>query len=204
MFGGKEKFCSQLDILFRTNLTKERGFEHSRDITGLIGEYAHGNEPCHHVAYLYRLAGQPHKTEALVNEICNSLYKTGVEGLCGNEDCGAMSAWYIFSVLGFYPVNPCGGEFVYGAPQVESATIHLPNGKTFTVKAENFSEQNYYVDKIYLNGEEVSADSITYQDIMNGGELTFHMTYSKDMDVKPYILAGGVNEGINSRSTAGL
>lgn len=92
MFGGKEKFCNQLDILFRTSLTRERGFEHSRDITGLIGEYAHGNEPCYHVAYLYRLAGQPHKTEALVNEICTNLYKTGVEGLCGNEDCGAMSA----------------------------------------------------------------------------------------------------------------
>lgn len=92
MYGSKEKFCQQLDILFRTNLTQERGLKHPRDVTGLIGEYAHGNEPCHHVAYLYRLAGQPHKTEALVNEICSNLYKTGVEGLCGNEDCGAMSA----------------------------------------------------------------------------------------------------------------
>ena len=196
MYGGNEKFCERLDILFRTNLTKERGITHSRDITGLIGEYAHGNEPCHHVAYLYRLAGQPHKTEALINEICTNLYKTGVEGLCGNEDCGAMSAWYIFSVMGFYPINPCGGEYVFGAPQVEKATIHLPYGRTFTIRAENYSEKNIYVDKIYLNGQEVTADSISHTDIMNGGELVFHMTYSEQMDVKPFILAGGVDQGV--------
>ncbi len=175
LYGGADPFITKLDSLFvlEHEMTNE-GFV--KDVSGLIGQYAHGNEPSHHVAYLYTLAGKPHKTEEMVNTICKTQYKDGVDGLCGNDDCGQMSAWYIFSVLGFYPVNPCGGEFVLGAPQLPEASLQLPGGKSFTIIAKNYSPENIYVDHIEFNGVPLVSKTITYEDIMRGGTLTFHMT----------------------------
>ena len=179
MYGGPEKFCCKLDSLFTINhAMSNEGF--ALDVTGLIGQYAHGNEPSHHVAYLYSLAGKPSRTEELIREICVTQYKDDVDGLCGNDDCGQMSAWYIFSCLGFYPVNPCGSEFVIGAPQLPYASIQLPGGKTFTVKANGLSESALHVCAVRLNGDEIKPEAsgarfISYKDIMQGGELEFDM-----------------------------
>ena len=175
LYGGAEPFITKLDSLFvlEHEMTNE-GFV--KDVSGLIGQYAHGNEPSHHVAYLYTLAGKPHQTEEMVNTICRTQYKDGVDGLCGNDDCGQMSAWYIFSVMGFYPVNPCGGEFVLGAPQLPEAELQLPDGKTFTVVAKNYSPDNIHVDHVELNGVHLESPLIHYEDIMCGDTLTFFMT----------------------------
>ncbi|MCK9618586.1 MAG: GH92 family glycosyl hydrolase [Lentimicrobiaceae bacterium] len=174
LMGDKEYFTNKLDSLFKLKSPqKSQGFV--SDVTGLIGQYAHGNEPSHHVAYLYALAGKPWRTQELVNEICKTKYINAVDGLCGNDDCGQMSAWYIFSNLGFYPVNPCGGEYVLGAPQLEKGIIKLPDGKTFTVEAINFSNENIYVQRIELNGAKYEKNSISHQDIINGGILKFYM-----------------------------
>ena len=145
------------------------------DVTGLIGQYAHGNEPSHHVAYLYTLAGKPWRTHELLNEIVKTKYINDINGLCGNNDCGQMSAWYIFTNLGFYPVNPCGGEYVLGAPQLQKVTINLPNGKTFTVIAENFAPENIYVELVTLNGGPYKKNFITNENVMEGGTLKFYM-----------------------------
>ena len=176
LFGGNEEFCKALDKFFTLNDNFTNPKDRPSDVTGLIGQYCQGNEPSHHVAYLYTLAGQPWKTQQLINQICKTRYNNGVDGLCGNEDCGQMSAWYIFSVLGFYPVNPCGGEYVIGAPQIEGATIDLGNGKTFTMKANNFGEKNIYVESVTWNGKQIKDWKILHSDIMNGGELVFNMT----------------------------
>ena len=173
--GGPEAFTTKLDSLF---ILKEEvhnaGF--SSDVTGLIGQYAHGNEPSHHVAYLYRLAGEPSKTEELVNRICKTKYLDSVDGLCGNDDCGQMSAWYIFSAMGFYPVNPCGGEYILGAPQLPKITIELAKDKQFVIEAVDYSPDNIHVKKVELNGKELTGNSITHQDIVKGGILKFYMT----------------------------
>jgi len=174
LMGGEENFVTKLDSLFKFEPT-QTGDGFVSDVTGLIGQYAHGNEPSHHVAYLYTLAGKPWRTQELVNQICNTKYINAVDGLCGNDDCGQMSAWYIFSNLGFYPVNPCGGEYVLGAPQVEKGIIKLPEGKSFTVEAINFSPDNIYVQSIELNGVAYYENSILHQDIVKGGALKFTM-----------------------------
>lgn len=172
--GGKDRFINKLDSLFLLNPdTENSGFV--LDVTGLIGQYAHGNEPSHHVPYLYTLAGRPDKTAELVREIIDRFYLDKPDGLCGNDDCGQMSAWYIFSVMGFYPLNPCGGEFILGAPQLRETTLFLQNGKSFKVVADQLSRENKYVQSVKLNGKPVSDHRITYQDIMNGGELEFKM-----------------------------
>lgn len=175
IMGGSDVFCSKLDTLF--TLEKELSNEgFSSDVSGLIGQYAHGNEPSHHVAYMYAMAGQPHKTQEMIRHICRSQYKDAVDGLCGNDDCGQMSAWYIFSVLGFYPVDPCGGEYILGAPQVPEAEISLPDGKVFRMVAEGLSEDNKYVERVELNGKKLDGLSISHDDVMAGGELRFYMT----------------------------
>lgn len=175
LMGGSDMFCAKLDTLF--TLEKELSNEgFSSDVSGLIGQYAHGNEPSHHVAYMYAMAGQPHKTQEMIRHICRSQYKDAVDGLCGNDDCGQMSAWYIFSVLGFYPVDPCGGVYILGAPQVPEAEILLPDGKVFRMVAENLSEENLYVEKVELNGKPVEGVSINHNDILSGSELKFYMT----------------------------
>jgi len=174
LMGGSNNFTTKLDSLFALEVSKDKsGFV--LDVSGLIGQYAHGNEPSHHISYLYTLAGKPWKTQELVHQICASQYFDSKDGLCGNEDCGQMSAWYIFSNLGFYPVNPCGGNFVLGAPQLKEATIDLQNGETFKINTVNFSEKNRYVQSMKLNGLDYLKNTITYHDLMQGGELTFVM-----------------------------
>ena len=175
LIGGKEQFVTKLDSLFFLDIQEEStGFV--SDVTGLIGQYAHGNEPSHHVAYLYSYADRKDKTQELIREIFDRFYLPKPDGLCGNDDCGQMSAWYIFSAMGFYPVNPIGGEYILGAPQIEKVTIKLPNQKLFTVEARNLSEENKYVQFVELNGKPVEGLAIYHTDVMNGGELVFNMT----------------------------
>ncbi|MGI6073331.1 MAG: GH92 family glycosyl hydrolase [Fermentimonas sp.] len=171
--GGKESAGKVLDYLFNT--TSETEYQLS-DVTGLIGQYAHGNEPSHHVAYIYTYLDRPKDTQKLVRQIVTDFYKNKPDGLIGNDDCGQMSAWYMFSAFGFYPVNPVSGELILGAPQVPKAVINVGNNKTFTIEADNLSEENMYVEKVELNGEPLQQIFITYQDIMKGGHLKFYMT----------------------------
>ena len=172
--GGREAFVTKLDSLF--TLTGDLGGGETVDVSGLIGQYAHGNEPSHHIIYLYALAGEPDKTADLVREVCRSQYKDGPDGLSGNDDCGQMSAWYIFSTLGFYPVKPCGGEYVIGAPQLPEMTIHLSDGKDFTIRARGLSETHRHVAAVTLDGQPLDGPVLTHGRILQGGTLTFTMT----------------------------
>lgn len=171
LFGGNKPFLKKLDQFFSLHLKSKLA-----DVTGLIGQYAHGNEPSHHVAYLYTLAGRPWRTQELIRQIFNTQYRPTVDGLCGNDDCGQMSAWYMLSAMGFYPVNPVSGQYVFGAPQMKKITIHLLNGKTFTIIADGLSETNKYVESITLNGKKLKTNHIDHTAIMNGGTLVFKMT----------------------------
>ena len=171
--GGREAFVAKLDSLF--TLTGDFGDGEAVDVSGLIGQYAHGNEPSHHVIYLYSLAGERDKAADLIREVWTSQYKDGPDGLSGNDDCGQMSAWYIFSAMGFYPVNPASGEYVLGAPQLKKMKIHLPGGKTFTVEASNISQSNRRVAAVSLNGKPIEGAKISHSDITSGGTLTFSM-----------------------------
>lgn len=173
VLGGKESAGELLDYFFNT--TQETTGTLS-DVTGLIGQYAHGNEPSHHIAYIYSYLDRPEETQRLVRQITTDFYKNKPDGLIGNDDCGQMSAWYMFSAMGFYPMNPVNGEFVLGAPQIEGAKISVGNGKWFTMEAKNLSEKNMYVEKVELNGEEYTERYITYKDIMSGSSLVFYMT----------------------------
>jgi predicted alpha-1,2-mannosidase len=173
MIGGEKKFSGKLDSLFM--LHYDMGSEASADITGLIGQYAHGNEPGHHTTYLYAFAGQPWKTAEKVRYIVDSLYTDKPAGLCGNEDVGQMSAWYIFSALGFYPVHPAGGLYVFGSPVIDDALIHLPGGKTFHIQVKNNSSSNKYIQRIILNGKPSLKSYILHNDIMKGGEMVIEM-----------------------------
>lgn len=175
--GGKKKFASKLDTLFTMHLPDEF-FAETEDITrdGIIGGYVHGNEPAHHVAYLYNWADQPWKTQARVRMILKMQYKGTADGLGGNDDCGQMSAWYMFSSLGFYPVAPGSDVYSLGSPAVKSAVLKLENGKTFEVEAINQSDKNVYVQKVLLNGQPVTTLTIKHADITNGGKLTFYMS----------------------------
>lgn len=170
--GGEEKFSERLDGLF--NAATEITGRTQPDISGLIGQYAHGNEPSHHMAYLYNFTGKPHKTQEVVHRIMTELYTSAPDGLCGNEDCGQMSSWYNFSALGFYPVTPGTDYYVIGKPMFEKVTLNL-NGKEFKILAKNISQQNIYVQKLSLNGKELDRSFIYHQEILNGGELVFEM-----------------------------
>lgn len=174
LFGGEEPFLNKLDSLFTLKLETTQA-----DVTGLIGQYAHGNEPSHHVTYLYALAGRPERTQELIREIFDTQYSPKPNGLCGNDDCGQMSAWYMFSAMGFYPVNPVSGEYVFGAPQLPEFVLHLADGKTFTIKAEGLSKANKYVKSITLNGEPYTKNFISHADIVKGGTLVYQMTDKK-------------------------
>ena len=174
LLGGKEQLESQLDKLFSAN-DKTSG-SHQVDITGLIGQYAHGNEPSHHMAYLYNFVNKPSKTQEKIRQILNELYTNTPDGISGNEDCGQMSAWYIFSSLGFYPVTPGSNQYIIGSPLFLKATINLENGKSFTVEAKNQSSENKYIQSVKLNGENYGYSYLNHQDIMNGGNLVFKMT----------------------------
>ena len=170
LFGGEEAFLQKLDSVFTVKLETTQA-----DVTGLIGQYAHGNEPSHHVAYLYTLAGRPERTQELIRQIFDTQYLPKPNGLCGNDDCGQMSAWYMFSAMGFYPVNPVSGEYVFGAPQFPKFTLHLADGKTFTILAEGLSEEHKYIDSITLNGKPYTKNYITHEDILRGGTLVYKM-----------------------------
>ena len=176
LMGGKEAFAAQLDTLFELEVTEEQSGGELWDVTGLIGQYAHGNEPSHHVIYLYSMIGKNYRTAELAREICDKFYQPRPDGLCGNDDCGQMSAWYMFTALGFYPVNPASGEYVIGSPQLPEATIKLANGKTFTMIAENLSAENKYVKSVWFNDKEITDYKITYAQLMDGGVLKFEMT----------------------------
>ena len=175
LMGGKEYFAQKLDSLFFLNPDVSLTGVLS-DVSGLIGQYAHGNEPSHHVAYLYNYVDMPWKTQELVREVFDRFYLNKPDGLCGNDDCGQMSAWYIFSAMGFYPVNPAGGEYIIGAPQIEKISLSLPEGKTFTMEALGLSKENKYVKSVTLNGNIIDNYTIHHKDIMNGGHLVFEMT----------------------------
>jgi predicted alpha-1,2-mannosidase len=173
LMGGDSAFANKLDQMFTT---KQSDSELPEWISGYIGQYVHGNEPAHHVPYLYQYVNQGHKTQQRVRQIMRELYTIKPDGLAGNEDAGQMSAWYMFSALGFYPVNPVSGEYVFGSPVVEKATINLADNKQFKIIALNQSVDNIYVKSITLNGQAYNKFTISHQDIIAGGELVFHMS----------------------------
>ncbi|RAV28142.1 GH92 family glycosyl hydrolase [Sinomicrobium soli] len=177
MMGGKEFFSSHLDTLFTMDLP-DKYFEKTEDISreGIIGNYVHGNEPSHHVVYLYNWTDTPWKSNDKIRMILRSMYRTGADGLGGNDDFGQMSAWYIFSALGFYPVAPGSADYALGSPAVKHAVLNLENGNTFEVVAENQSDDHVYVEKAELNGEVLQRPFITHEDILAGGTLKFYMS----------------------------
>jgi len=173
LMGGKKVFAGKLDTLFTI---KSPDSAKVLDVTGLIGQYAHGNEPSHHVIYWYNYADQAYKTQELVRTVFDQFYLPKPDGLCGNDDCGQMSAWYIFSAMGFYPANPVGGEYIIGAPQIPQVTLSLPGGKTFSIEAKALSAKNKYVASVVLNGKRLNDFRIQHADIVKGGKLVFTMT----------------------------
>jgi predicted alpha-1,2-mannosidase len=178
LLGGKENLIAKLDTLFTT--TSEVHGEHvSNDISGLIGQYAHGNEPSHHIAYMYTVLGAPHKTAGRVRQIMQTLYHDEPDGLSGNEDCGQMSAWYVWSALGMYPMNPASGNYVLGSPLVDDAVFALQNNRSFHIKVKGNSAKTFYIKKVLLNGKAHNLEAITHQEILNGGLLEIEMEGDK-------------------------
>ncbi|MCX2493733.1 GH92 family glycosyl hydrolase [Pedobacter sp. PF22-3] len=173
LFGGDKPFTNKLDSLF--TLPLDLGTNGSPDISGLIGNYAQGNEPNHHITYLYTYAGQPWKTADLIRKIDKDFYSSKPDGLCGNEDVGQMSAWYIFTAMGFYPVNPANGAYVFGTPLINSASISLAGNKKFNIKAVNNSAENKYIQKIVLNGKPYTKSYILHKTITTGGNMQIYM-----------------------------
>ncbi|MDO8930583.1 MAG: GH92 family glycosyl hydrolase [Bacteroidota bacterium] len=174
LLGGKEPFADKLDQLFKVE-EGVKGEEASSDISGLIGAYAHGNEPGHHTTFLFNYAGRAYRTQELNRQIQPEMYTAAPEGICGNEDCGQMSAWYIFSTMGFYPVNPAELKYQFGSPLVQEAKIEIAQGKFFTMKAPLASVANKYIQEVKLNGQKLDRSFITHQEIMDGGILEFTM-----------------------------
>eukprot|EP01118_Nematostelium_gracile_P010277 TRINITY_DN3522_c0_g6_i1.p1 TRINITY_DN3522_c0_g6~~TRINITY_DN3522_c0_g6_i1.p1 ORF type:complete len:737 (-),score=111.04 TRINITY_DN3522_c0_g6_i1:1224-3434(-) len=173
LMGGTAPFTKKLDSLFIVE--GHLGDEASPDISGLIGQYAHGNEPSHHITYLYAYAKQPWKTAKHVRHILNDLYTDAPDGLSGNEDVGQMSSWYIFSALGFYPANPISGQYVFGSPLFDEATINLESGKKFNIKVQNNSPENIYIQSVSLNGKTLNSIFLKHEEITKGGNLTIIM-----------------------------
>ena len=191
---GKKRFTAKLDSMFTYSPAENADLPIFS--TGMIGQYAHGNEPSHHVAYLFNKIGQPEKTQQYVTQIMHEMYRNAPDGICGNEDCGQMSAWYVFSAMGFYPTDPASGEYELGAPLFDEVTIELPGGKTFTIlchfKRSEESQKSHTQEtvrdssvtpflqndkarhrKAFLNGKRVKGTAITHIDITNGGVLEF-------------------------------
>ncbi len=177
LLGGKNKLITWLDSLFTMQVSDESIAE-TEDVTkaGMIGNYVHGNEPSHHVPYMYVYAGEPWRTQERIHQIVDTMYRSKPDGLCGNDDCGQMSAWYIFSSMGFYPVAPGSNQYVFGSPCVQSAVINLENGKQFFIEAKNLSDKNIYIQSITLNGEDYHNSFILHKDIINGAKLVFNMS----------------------------
>lgn len=185
LFGGDKPFVNKLDSLF--SVKAELGENSSPDISGLIGNYAQGNEPGHHITYLYAYAGQPWKTADLIRKIDHDFYSSKPDGLCGNEDVGQMSAWYVFSAMGFYPVNPANGAYVFGTPLLNDATITLAGNKKFNIKVIGNSAENKYIQKIVLNGKPYAKSYILHKNIVSGGNIQIYMGNrpSETWGVKP-------------------
>jgi hypothetical protein len=173
LHGGKENFAKKIDELFETEYDVTG--RDMKDITGLIGQYAHGNEPSHHMAYLYNFVNQPWKTQYKVRQIMDNLYTANPDGLSGNEDCGQMSAWFIMSAMGFYPVTPGLPEYIIGTPLFPEMEIFLENGKIFKITANKVSKKNFYIQSATLNGKDYTKSYISHNDIINGGHLHFEM-----------------------------
>ncbi|MCL6712460.1 GH92 family glycosyl hydrolase [Pseudomonas sp. R2.Fl] len=190
--GGEDKLLARLDQVFEAKVDPEI-FAHMEDITGLIGWYAHGNEPSHHVAYLYAHAGQPWRTQARLGAIMASQYAPRPDGLAGNDDLGQMSAWYVFTALGFYPVAPASNQYVIGRPFLPRATLNLPNGKRFTVIAEGLDEAHPYIGGATLNGKPLDRAYLEHAEILAGGELRFTMQAEPNRawgrDARPYSMS---------------
>jgi len=182
LIGGRERLAAWLDTLFVMQVTDE-SFAKNEDITraGMIGNYVHGNEPSHHVPYLDAFIGRPWRTQARVRQILDTMYRPAPDGLCGNDDCGQMSAWYVFSALGFYPVAPGSDQYVLGSPCVRRAEIAVGGGRTFTVVAENQGAANVYVREVSLNGVALERNWITHEEVVRGGELRFVMGAEPDL-----------------------
>lgn len=196
LHNGEEKFDKKLDELFETEM--ELSGRHQSDITGLIGQYAHGNEPSHHMAYLYNYIGKPWKTQKVVSQIMNELYHDQPDGLSGNEDCGQMSAWYVLSSMGFYSVTPGSNNYIFGSPVFEKVSISLPNGNTFNIIANNYSKENIYIQDASLNGKTHSSSFFTHEDLINGGELVFNMDATANKEFAQNIESRPISEITNS------
>jgi predicted alpha-1,2-mannosidase len=177
LFGGKKQFAAKLDTFFTMSpaITPPKYV----GVVGTIGQYVHGNQPSHHVAYLYNYAAQPEKTQQRVRQIMDNLYRPGPGGLCGNEDMGSLSSWYVLSALGIYPVAPGSNEYALGSPVFNEVTLHISDNKWFTIRAENNSKENIYVKSVTLNKKPVKDWKIRHEDIMKGGEMVFQMMREK-------------------------
>jgi predicted alpha-1,2-mannosidase len=178
LYGGKPQLVKKLDELFNSPSVLH-GTNTSDDVSGLIGQYAHGNEPSHHIIYMYTTAGHPEKAAQKIRVVVDSLYKTGPDGLSGNDDCGQMSAWLVWSALGMYPMNPASGTYVFGYPLVNSAVIQLPGGKKMTIKTKGDlvkdPARKSYISKVFLNGKEIPVKQLSHQQLLNGGELIYQL-----------------------------
>jgi predicted alpha-1,2-mannosidase len=173
LFGGNKAFTSKLDTFFEMspNISAPKYV----GVVGTIGQYVHGNQPSHHVAYLYNYAGEPWKTQQRVRQVCEELYRSGPGGLCGNEDMGSLSSWYVLSAMGIYAVTPGEAVYAIGSPLFGKATLDLGKGKSFTIEAQNNSAVNKYIQSATLNGKLLSRTWISHQEITNGGTLVFKM-----------------------------
>jgi predicted alpha-1,2-mannosidase len=173
LFGGREQFLQQLDALFHqsTDLPPDT----PPDVAGLVGMYAHGNEPSHHIAYLYCYAGAPYKTQERVRSLLETMYHNNPDGMAGNEDCGQMSAWYAISALGFYAVDPVSANYVFGTPLFDRATVHLGDGKKLVIEAQRESPEHFYIQSVTLNGKPYEKTWFRHADIADGGSIVFHL-----------------------------
>lgn len=198
LWGTRENFINAMDSLYTVE-SKIDG--HASDITGLVGQYAQGNEPSHHMAYLYNWVGEPWKTQAMTRRLLDEQYSATPEGISGNEDCGQMSAWYIFSALGMYPVAPGSNQYALTTPLFERATISLANGKTLVIEANN-PRKNIYIDKVELNGREITDNYLLHSEIMEGGTLTFTLRSTPNLergtqpDTYPYSMTEGMEVSV--------
>ena len=195
MMGGEKAFVRKLDTLFTMHVPDEF-FAETEDVTreGMLGGYVHGNEPSHHIPYLYMWTTQPWKTQYWVREVMNKMYRNHIDGLCGNDDCGQMSAWYIFSAMGFYPVCPASGQYVIGAPYLPYLKVRMGSGKYLEIKAPKVSDKNRYIQRVLWNGKPYDKCYVTYSQLMEGGTLEFQMGPKPNKrlfqkpDTKPYSL----------------
>ena len=172
-FGGEQAFLAKLDGLFDAPSTLPP--DAPPDIAGLVGQYAHGNEPSHHIAYLYSFAGQPHKTQKMVRQLLTTMYSDSLDGIAGNEDCGQMSAWYILSAIGFYSVDPVSAKYIFGTPLFDKVAVHLSSGADLTIEAHRDTPGSFYIDTVELNGRPHPASWFHHADVAEGSRFVLRM-----------------------------